>query len=460
MRVSTRFMLGMLLVACIGMAMVWTVRAGDGDPDPEFGIVRTDVDEVDVTAGLVSQADGKLVLAGSSWWPNQRPSVFVLSRYTSDGRPDVSFGSGGVVTNSFRSKASILSAVALQTDGRIVAVGQIEGANSIYTDLGLARYMADGELDATFGTGGLITTDLGRDMRDSPAALAIQSDGKIIVVGVQWNGMSFYNMFIARYTSDGQLDTSFGTGGLADPQLDAPDTRATAITMQADGKIVVGGSVTPEGAEAPQMALLRFTATGSLDGSFGTGGQVISEAGPTTVGDVGIQADGRIVVVGTNEAPDVALARYMPDGTLDTSFGGSGVVSTDLRAAPSATEFASDLVIQPDGKLLVAGTVGTYTARYNYSQVALLRYQATGELDRSFGHCGMTTSQAIGRRAESGAGLVRQADGKAVVAVAGIDVDDFSARGDFYLLRYLNDGPSQNCLPRAWLPLIIRGSQP
>lgn len=360
---------------------------------------------------LVIQADGKLVVGGTS-----------LVRYTPDGSLDPSFGTEGRVSTGVR-------ALALQQDGKLVAVGGEEGS------FALARYNSDGSLDSSFGREGTVSTQLGRV--DAASDVALQADGKLVVVGQSFTGRSI-DFAMVRYHPDGTLDSSFGTGGKVTSDFCAHQIEEQyaqqvglgtiqgggwRVRLQPDGKIVVAGK--PSGVPCPSV-VLRYTADGSLDPSFGTGGTVT-----TRIRDDGaasalvLQADGKIVVAG-NAAGSFALARYQPDGSLDPSFGTGGTVTT---AISGTGDFVSALALQADGKLVVAGYV---TMAPEYS-IALLRYNPDGTLDTAFGENGKVTTGD----SNVATALALQPDGKIVVA-GGARI---SAREtNFALIRYNSDG--------------------
>ncbi len=247
------------------------------------------------------QRDGKIVAAGFSG------GNFALVRYTTSGKLDTSFGSGGKVL-SVLAPRSEADAVALQTDGRIVAAGWSYAKGN--HDFALVRYTTAGKLDASFGSGGKVLTDLGRgDHRAT--GLAIQKDGKIFVAGYS-DAVASNDFAVVRYTDGGKLDRSFGSGGKVLTDLrGGSDDRASAIAIQEDKIVAAGLSVTSDRFD---FALARYMTNGKLDTSFG-GGRVLTDLG----GDLdwalalAVQQDGRIVTAGYSNADgsdDFALVRY------------------------------------------------------------------------------------------------------------------------------------------------------
>src|SRR5439155_996244 len=244
---------------------------------------------------------------------------------------DPSFGTGGRVLTDFGGGDGA-RALALQADGRIVVAGS-SSAGAFGSDFALARYNSNGSLDPSFGTGGRVLTDFGGD--DEARALALQDDGKIVVAG-GFGGPCFA---LARYNPGGTLDTSFGTGGRVLTDFGGDD-EAAALALQADGKIVVAGFSDAGGFAL--AALARYNPNGTLDASFGSGGQVLTNFGGAQA--LALQADGRIVVAG-----GIFLARYNQNGNLDPSFGSGGRALTDFDALA--------LALQPDGLVVLAGPV-------------------------------------------------------------------------------------------------------
>ncbi len=349
------------------------------------------------------QADGKIVVAGYS------NNDFTLARYNSDGTLDSTFG-GGIVTTDFGGSTDNGYAVAIQADGMIVVAGTSNN------NFAMARYTITGTLDSTFNTTGMVTTDFGST--DIGWAVAIQTDGKIVVAGESNN-----NFALARYNSDGSLDTtSFGTLGKVTTDFGMNDI-GYALVVQADGNIVVAGQ------SGLDFALARYTITGTLDSSFDGDGKVTTNIG--TNDDIGyavaLQADGKIVVAGDSWNGgnyDFALARYNSNGTLDTTFDTDGKVTTAI----GSENWSEAVAIQADGKIVVAGE-----GNFNF---ALARYNSDGTLDNTFGSGGTVTTSFWGN--DYGNATAVQADGKIVVAGNSLNLGDYY----FDLARYWGDA---NC---------------
>ncbi|MFI5529403.1 calcium-binding protein [Kitasatospora sp. NPDC051853] len=396
---------GVAAVAGLVLALVLpsAATAAPGGPDPGFGTagkVTTDFGPggEDQADDVALQPDGRIVVAGSS------NGDFALARYNPDGALDPGFGTGGRVTTDIAGGADAASAVAVQPDGRIVAIGTSEVPENGCCWFTVVRYQADGRPDTTFGTGGTVVTDFGTGGADSGLAVALQSDGKI--VGAGHRGGEFA---LARLNADGGLDTTFGTGGTVATGF---GTIAYGLAVQPDGRIVAAGYT---GFTAFDFGLARYHANGSLDTTFGTGGTVVTDfGGYETAYDVAVQPDGRIVAAGSGGA-GFGLARYQANGTLDTTFGTGGKV---LQGG-SGTGYS--LALQPDGRLLVAGAaVGA-----GGSDFVLARYAANGVLDPTFGTGGRAVTDFGGHDVASGVAL--RSDGT-IVAV-GTGGSDFALAG-------------------------------
>ena len=342
---------------------------------------------------------------------------------------DTAFGTGGKVLTAIGTSGEIASDLGIQSDGKIVVAGYSYTISD--NDFALVRYNTDGTLDATFGTGGKVTTAVGTS-NDAASALGIQSDGKIVAAGsAAYQSISTtYDCALVRYNTDGTLDTSFGTGGKV---IDDPmgfSYVASALRIQSDGKIVVAG---PRNDSSVVFALVRYNTDGSLDTTFDTDGRVLTDIVPNNSDkptDLRIQSDGKIVVAGYSyyqDTSDFALVRYNTDGTLDTSFGTGGKVTTDIGSGYASYDVANALGIQSDGKIVAAGG--------SSSNFALVRYNTDGTLDTSFGTGGKVTT-AVGTSNDAAYALSIQSDGKIVAAGSSYN----GSNNDFTIVRYNTDG--------------------
>lgn len=414
--------------------------------DPTFGTggtVRTDfAGNIDQAAAIAIQPNGQIIAAGSSFSNSRTVEDFIVARYNANGSLDKRFGKNGKITTDFFRNVDSISAIAIQPDGRIVVAGfaQLGGQGGTPRVFALARYRNDGTPDTSFGNGGALTTSFGGGNFAAVSAVMLQPDGKIIVAGtVDFNpdlpgsGLDFA---LARYNSSGTLDGSFGKGGKVIFDFFGSFDQANSAVLQLDGKIIVVGSASYDSANRDiGFALARFNTDGSIDLGFGTGGKQITDffgAGAKANGVV-LQPDGKFVVAGTASdsatrpvATDIALARYNSDGSLDSGFGAGG--ETAIPFPDSATEQGNALALLPDGKIVVAGTAfKTFATPPDF---AVVRYNSDGSLD------GINTSDIAGGTDEALA-IAIQSDGKAVLAGR-----SFRSNFDLTLARYINDVPS------------------
>jgi uncharacterized delta-60 repeat protein len=325
----------------------------DGTLDTTFGtngmVSISPINSVtdDGVAAIVLQPDGKIVIGGSVDTDGNKN--FAVFRFTDAGAVDTTFGTGGVITTPVSLSADDEAAsVAIQADGKIVAAGNV--GNS---DFALVRYEPDGSPDPTFGVGGIVTTNFPIGMSSGVEwanDVIIQSDDKIVAAG-----RSSGRFGVARYNTDGTLDSSFGNMGVVSTVVGLdPFMSAYAVAQQADGKLLVSGTGYNDVDGNYAWALVRYNSDGSLDTDFGTDGIVKTDfGGNSTSYDLLIRPNGKIVLVGDG-SDDVnglgmSIVQYNEDGTLDTSFGSGGVVHTGSGAR------AWDVIIQPDGKLVVLG---------------------------------------------------------------------------------------------------------
>ncbi|MBL0012568.1 MAG: T9SS type A sorting domain-containing protein [Flavobacterium sp.] len=302
----------------------------------------------------------------------------------------------------------------------VAGYGMFLGADGFSTveEFALARYNIDGSLDTTFDADGKVHTRFGNTISGNAYAVKIQSDGKIVVAGFSQQANT-KNFAVIRYNADGSLDTTFDGDGMVLTQVGTPSVNLSAVdeahslAIQVDGKIVVAGFAT-NGTKA-DFAIARYNTDGSIDTtldgdgiqttSIGTAGDVIN--------DVKVQTDGKIVVVGYTEIDtwkNFAIARYNSDGSFDTSFDGDGKQTLYFNFSPENTCYANAAYIQNDGKILIAGS-DFYFGGYDF---ALARLNADGSKDNSFNFSGLTTT-SLGTFDYSRA-MTIQTDGKIVLA--------------------------------------------
>ncbi|MFF0494362.1 hypothetical protein ACFYTQ_35540 [Nocardia sp. NPDC004068] len=401
------------------------VRFGSG------GKISTDLGSgADRARAVAVGSDGRILVSGST--QSGGPSDdFAVVRYTPDGQVDTGFGEGGKVSTDFGGTSDIANAVAIQSDGKVLAVGTSHGTATGDT-IALVRYTADGKPDPGFGAEGRVSTDLGTQA-DRANAVALQPDGKIVVVGSTRDPDPAQgdNFVVLRYTPDGKPDPGFGRDGMVSTDFGGRADVAAAVAIQSDGKIVVAG--TSHGTvTGDNIAVARYTGEGVLDPNFGDSGKVSADLGTRAdhANAVALAADGRIIVAGSTHDPgrgdNFVLVGYTRDGKQDTAFGDGGRVSTDFDGK---ADIAYALAVAPDGKLVATGTShGTTTG----DNIALARYTANGKPDAGFGTGGKVSTD-LGGNAEHGNAVVVQRDGRIVVAGSTAD----PRQGDNFLtVRY------------------------
>ena len=373
----------------------------------------------DAAAGVALQGDGRIVAVGT-----ESSSDFALARYNPNGSLDTTFSGDGKQTTNFGGGSSDgAGGVALQGDGKIVAVGDAGGHGS--SDFGLARYNPDGSLDTTFSGDGRQTTSFASG-GSGATGVALQGDGKIVAVGYA-NSAGNGDFALARYNPNGTLDKTFSGDGKQTTSFGGGYNGATGVALQGDGKIVVVGRA---GGYPFDFALARYNPNGSLDASFSGDGKQTTDFGGDSLADgVALQGDGKIVAVGRARDPvseDFALARYNPDGSPDASFSGDGKQTTNFGGV-YGSDAAHGVALQGDGKIIAVGRAGN-------ANFALARYNPDGSLDPTFSGDGWQTSYFGGGAA---AGVAIQVDGK-IVAVG----SDYGSGGPsgFALARYNPDG--------------------
>ena len=297
-------------------------------------------------------------------------------------------------------------------------------------------------LDSGFGKSGKVITSLdGYNIKAN--ALKVQADGKLVVIGTASHSNK-NDFLVMRYNPDGTLDNSFGKAGVVVTAVGSDVDQAYALVIQADGKIVAAGS--SHNGTNLDFALLRYNADGTLDSSFGKNGKVTTEVGSGTdvIHALIVDSNGKLVAAGysySGSGNHIAMVRYNPDGTLDTSFGSSGKV---IAASDSTDEVAFGLIQQRDGNYVLAGR-----SHQSEQHIVVLRYKADGTLDASFGKQGKVIT-AVSTLNENHASdearvIAQQPNGKLVVSGFACVQFDFSCqRNELVLLRYNTDGTLDN----------------
>jgi uncharacterized delta-60 repeat protein len=296
------------------------------DTFSEDGKQTTDFGPYDYARALAIQSDGKIVVAGGVYDPASGNDDFGLARYTTSGSLDNTFSEDGKQTTDFGNSSDYARALALQSDGKIVVAGGVYDPATGSDDFGLARYTTGGSLDNTFSEDGKQTTDFGNSS-DYATGVAIQIDGKIVVVGeVESPTTDNEDIGLSRYNTNGSLDRNFDRDGKLTAYYLASDATFYAIAVQSDGKIVMAGRAR-NSSNNFDFALARYNADGSLDRNFNRSGKQTTDffGGSDYAYAIALQSDGKIVVAGRFYDPatgneDFALARYSTNGSLDKTF--------------------------------------------------------------------------------------------------------------------------------------------
>jgi uncharacterized delta-60 repeat protein len=395
--------------------------AAAGDPDPTFSADGKQISDFGVgpsaASAAVRQADGKIVAVGAA------DGNFLVARYNLDGSLDPSFSGDGRAQTDFGFNDQALG-VALQGN-KIVVVGKggDPGEDGLGDGFALARYNPNGSLDTSFSGDGKQLTNIDY-LRDAANAVAVQANGKIVVVG-RSGGDRFDSSFgfaLARYNSNGSLDTSFSGDGVQRTFFGSTGDEAKGVAVQANGEIVAAGISYSAG----DFAVARYNPNGSLDASFSADGmQTTDFGGLEGASAVALQKNNRIVAVGRailTTTGDFTLARYKPNGKLDNSFSGDGRQTTDFGFG--ADDGANDVAIQANGRIVAVGVAGGGATGDDF---ALARYNKDGSLDPGFSGDGRKRTSFGG--ADSANGVALQGDGRIVAVGAG--------NGEFALARYL-----------------------
>jgi uncharacterized delta-60 repeat protein len=405
--------------------------AAIGDLDQTFGhhgAVMTGLGtSYDAAYCVAMQPDGKIVVAGDASTPGRDYGIttyIAVARYNADGSIDASFGDGGIVHTSLGTRDDHARSVAIQDDGKILVCGYA------LNRFALVRYNVDGSLDATFGMGGKVLTFVPSGVIHVNC-MALLPDGKVLLGGVRKDGGNRMDLALARYTPQGILDPTFGNGGLVFTDVAASQDSCNSIAISNEGKIVLAGVSYISGSYWDYL-IARYNPDGSLDEAFGDGGTVRGDfaSDDDSAYSVVVQNDGKMVVAGSarvSGASCFSLIRHNVDGSVDASFGNQGKVVTPVGFQSAVQQLAWQL----DGKLVAGG----WTWNGTNFDFAATRYHPTGELDTTFGIAGIGRTP-IGADNDVLLSLTPAGDGKLVMA----GYADVRTTTDFALARYDSNG--------------------
>ena len=419
-----------------------TAVGGNGRRTATFGTGNT----TDGGRAIALDGSGNVVVAGWTSAGDNSTYDFAVARYSAAALTlDTAFSGDGKQTVSFDDLAnSVLNSAearGVAFSGNDIIVAGVSAIFSSSSDFAVARLTSNGSLDTSFDSDGKQTVDF-FGAADEANAMALTADGSAVVAGLtntpaHTKGIDFG---VAQISPSGSLDTDFSGDGRQNTDFHTSAEDATALAVQPDGKAVVAGFVLSEQGDY-DFAVARYNTDGSLDATFGDDGTVRTNLHPTSaVHDqayaVAVQPDGRIVVAGHSNF-DFALVRYNADGSLDTSFDADGIVTTAASQVSGNDDTARAVLVQPDGRIVVAGyaMAGTSVVHYNF---AAARYNSDGLLDANFNPAGavvdgsavpglMRINASSGQQHDQAYALRRQPDGKLVLAgYASLSTQDFA----------------------------------
>jgi uncharacterized delta-60 repeat protein len=406
----------------------------NGDLDNSFG----DNGKIETLIGAeggycydaVLQPDGKILVAGNAYISITN-SAFAIARYLPNGTLDASFGSAGIVLTDIQPSSDRINALALRPDGRIVAGGYSYISNQ--TIIALAQYHSDGSLDAGFGTNGTFISPVG-ELNAWILDMKLLPDGKIVASGVMNKNSGSGEISAYRFMPNGAWDTTFspeGIGGVAGMVINEYATGLRLILLP-DGRTILAGGVS-SGLNS-DFLMVKFDEKGDPDTDFGFDGVVITDVGTSGASAMtcAIQPDGKILVGGnmSNGNSYYALARYLPDGFMDNSFGNNGLVFSDVGYL-NLEDWVLALATQPDGKILAAG----YSGSANSYSVSLARFYPDGRIDSTFSQDGKVIT-SLSQEDDVAHSIYLLPEGK--ILLAGLTTNGSTQY--FALVRYLPDG--------------------
>ena len=424
-----------LIASLLGAASL-AVCAAPTDLDTTFGgtgKVITDINDSDFATSVAVQTDGKIVVAGYC----VNGAVICVARYSATGVLDATFNTTGTVQTPVNSGTDRALGLAIQGDGKIVVSGACERpiANTPFftQEFCVVRYTTSGALDTNFNTTGFVQVAVGANFFDSGNAVAIQSDGKIVVAGTCANFSSTAaEICIVRFTSAGAFDTAFNATGKVVTALGSGLNTGQTVVVQPDGKIVAAGNC--DSVAIQEFCVLRYTANGVSDATFNATGilRFPIGSGSALANSLTLQADGKYVLAGrcSNGANlDFCMARVTAAGVLDSTFNSTGKVIT---AMGGAEDVAHKVAIDADGKIVLAGHCEVST---NNFFPCMARYTTVGLLDTTFNTTGKFIASANpGPNAQRG--MTLQADGKIILV---------GSTGNNFLVSRYEGSPTPPC---------------
>jgi uncharacterized delta-60 repeat protein len=407
--------------------------------DPSFGTggkLTTSIGTKSDEANCTAlQADGKIVVAGTTW--DQRRGELAVARYQPDGTLDTTFNGTGKVTTAVGNDGDKINGIAIQPDGKIVV-----GGTSGFREFELARFNADGSPDKSFSGSGKKLFPIGKGNAIAGDVLLLPNDRIVVVGGALGEKNADFALVCGR--SDGTLDTSFNSSGMV--LTDFGDTEyAYCATVQSDGKMVLAGFSGL--ATNADLAVARYLPDGSVDETFGEGGKSIHDVGGSAdyCRCVIVQPDGKILVVGNSGFGDESqflLARFCKDGSSDVGFGNKGFVTT---AIGDSSSIATSEILLADGKILVAGQA----SQNHKKSFVLVRYNADGSLDPSFNGSGMVFTAVTEKGSDGCNDMIAQRDGRVLMIGSSTNWIGNIMHGVFVLARFTGCGQAADSDQKA-----------
>lgn len=398
------------------LSLVANTHCKEGVLDTTFGNggkVITDIipANTDEAHSVLIQPDCKIVAGGTTQTPAFTAN-FALVRYNTNGSLDTTFGTNGkVVTPNFKVGSSdIIRNMVLDNNGNIIAAGITGNQNTgVSGQVLVAKYKSNGTLDNSFGQNGrvlisqLLSNFLRQTEPDPSPDLVLQPDNKIVVASFALvNNLPHFAL--ARLNANGTLDKTFGNNGIViTPSFANQSTDlANRISIQSDGKLLVGGNTTTN--NLPTFAVARYNTNGTLDKTFGNNGQVVVPFDNAFLEALGIDNKGNIILLGTSQF-QILTVKVLPNGTLDKTFGQNGFVLTSQGSIPTS------LIVQQNNKIVVSGFTDIGVPNF-----IVIRYNENGTLDKTFGNNGTTTTSFGVGTASQAFDLAIECDGKIVLA--------------------------------------------
>jgi uncharacterized delta-60 repeat protein len=384
-----------------------------GDLDLSFGgtgFVTTSIGTANTMSySMVIQNNDKIIVAGNSIINGS--ATITLIRYLPDGSLDFSFGDNGIVTSQVGIASSVYS-ITLQQDNKIIAAG-VSHINESTTNFSIIRYNQDGVLDDTFGDHGVASINI--ENSSNVYNVAIKSDQKIVISGYS-NFNSNTGISLIQLNIDGTLDTNFGTGGISIHHfVESPDVEAWAMDLDGNDNIITTGMIYDSELQRNKIAVVKFKPNGDLDEDFGINGIVktsISSNSDDFGNAVTIQPNNKIVIAGTSNNLSV-IARYNIDGTLDYTFGTNGIIITSFETGEPAETYG--ITIQSDGNIVAVGVSGQNAQNTN-GNFGLIRLNPDGTIDDTFGLNGKVVTDISNGHNDVAFSVKEQNDGKLVVS--------------------------------------------